>query len=280
MNSNELLQNLKLADIASNRTHEKSVYTLMGDALNLPSKTIMYILLSLLSILIEIGILFTSPHFNIMDKEDEETEDRVKKITIPTLPIGSKESIIESMHSPDSKSRMKVDKVIKPIETLPMEDDSHLVLIPEDYDAMQEAIINPPIPTEALKDLMQEHVSQPELLPVVEVVDVPIKHVDNAEVKVVNLDVPLVRKTVDKTKVIDAFIDNLFDENGRMLNKENVANKVGLSLIHAIKIVEFLTHSPYVQFRPPVSYFRIGTITDIKKAIGKLYSSGGTNEKV
>ena len=275
------------------------MYQLMGESLGLSERTVMFILLYLLAIMIEVGLFITSPHFNIMDKEDEETEDRVKGMMTP---IEGKESIIKSMYNPDSKSRMntvtpapdssKNAHILSPSYIEPVtpeqikEYHSHtakpeLLIVPAvDYDGLQEAIINPPIPTEALKDLMQERVSQPEALPVVEMVDVPIKHVDNAEIKVVNLDVPIVRKTVDKTKVIDAFIDNLFDENGRMLNKENVANKVGLSLIHAIKIVEFLTHSPYVQFRPPVSYSKIGTITDIKKEIGKLYSSGGTNEKV
>ena len=71
--------------------------------------------------------------------------------------------------------------------------------------------------------------------------------------------------------MIDAFIDILFDDKGKMLKREEVAAKVGLPLFHAIKIVDFLTHSALVQFRPPDSFYRTASMEEIKKAMGQLY---------
>lgn len=73
---NDSIQNLSLADITTQKTVDKTMYQLMGEVLLIPDKTIMFILLYMLSILIEIGIFITSPHFH-----KEEVDDMVPSFT-------------------------------------------------------------------------------------------------------------------------------------------------------------------------------------------------------
>ena len=79
-------------------------------------------------------------------------------------------------------------------------------------------------------------------------------------------------RTINKSKLIDNYIDNLFDVKGKMRLREEVAREVGLPLIHAIKITDFLTHEKgYLKFIPSMGWYLITTLEYIKLAIGKLY---------
>jgi hypothetical protein len=274
--SNETLQGLKLGDIKTNSTKGKTMYQLMGESLGMSDRTVMFILLYLLAIMIEVGLFITSPHFNQMDVEDIEEEKKVA----PSFP---KPGEIAKAFEKEKKESTQYIKPVHPREHIepsepwprpePIYAESFNVepkssLIESEFEGMEEEIekfsqMNPP--------------KEKEIEPIVQEVTIPNIQIEGFPVGVVEPPIvvpeapPLIRKTIDRDKLIDAFIDNLFDEKGRMLKKEDVATKVGLPLFHAIKIVDFLTHSTMTQFRPPASFYKIASMEEIKRAMGQLY---------
>ena len=217
--NNDTLQNLKIKDIDTNTTHQKTVYALMGDALHISAKAVMYILLAMLSMLIEVGIFFTSPAFHKGEEEEKEL------LSPPLVKPGKIKEIFNKEKEVDIKPEFEGGE--KETEELPKQAQEEK----EYHEALES------LPSEAPVAVPEE---------------------------------PLVRK-IDRDKLIDAFIDILFDDKGKMLKREEVAAKVGLPLFHAIKIVDFLTHSALVQFRPPDSFYRTASMEEIKKAMGQLY---------
>lgn len=237
--NNETLQNLRLGDIKINSTKGRTMYQLMGDSLGMSDRTVMFILLYLLAIMIEVGLFITSPHFNTMDKEDEEEKSITTK-----LEQGIQEKEYRKLKPGEIKEAFDKEK-------------EGAVYIKPEFEGMQEEVnefikLNPPEPKKEFHEVSEGFP--------VGVIEPPPEVVP-----------PLIRKVIDRDKLIDAFIDNLFDEKGKMLNREDVAAKVELPLFHAVKITDFLTHSTMVQFRPPTSFYKIASIKEMKKAMGQLY---------
>lgn len=249
------LQQLKLNEASSDKALGKTMYQLMGESLGLTDSTVMFILLYLLAIMIEVGLFISSPHFNKMDKEDEQV--------IPELP--------------------------EPKDIIP---DTSIKVSQEDYKRMQEALNSPPPPNEKLIEIMKpqekpKDIKEP-IQESVQVQDSLVSTLIKEEIKVPESieekkEVPptiveskpeekVVRKIIDKGKMLDSFIEALFDSTNRMRDKEEVAKEVGLPLVHAIRISEYLTKERgLVMFRPPAGWYRVATLDTIKKAIGKLY---------
>lgn len=66
---NNKIQDYRVQDINTAKSSAKTMYQLMGEALNIPDKLIMFILLYMLAIIIEVGIFICSPHFHRMDND-------------------------------------------------------------------------------------------------------------------------------------------------------------------------------------------------------------------
>lgn len=91
------------------------------------------------------------------------------------------------------------------------------------------------------------------------------------------VDIPLnipAHKSIDKSKAIDNFLNILFDETGKMKDRDEIAEEVGLSKIHAIKITDYITQQKgLVTFRVGKGWYRATTLDIIKRAIGELYGN-------
>jgi hypothetical protein len=267
--SNETLQGLKLGDIKTNSTKGKTMYILMGESLGLSDRTVMFILLYLLAIMIEVGLFITSPHFNQMDAEDIEEEKIIPLSTEKKKTNGK----VESLDKEIEEYKEKIEKAIE----IP---DDYLAPFPKPEEIAESFEKEKKESTQYIEPIYAESFNiepKPEFEGMEEEIEKfsQLNPPQEKQIAVSPIDVPqeppLVRKIIDRDKLIDAFIDNLFDEKGRMLKKEDVAIKVGLPLFHAIKIVDFLTHSTMVQFRPPVSFYKVASMEEIKRAMGQLY---------
>jgi hypothetical protein len=130
--------------------------------------------------------------------------------------------------------------------------------------------VAPPEPNEALIDLTSEVDYEAEYYKDM----IAVEELREPEV-LQAIETPVViKRTIDSKKAIDSFIDNLFEVSGKMRDKTIVSKEVGLTLIHAIKIVDFLTHNGvYIQYRPTLGWYRLASIEEIKKAMGTLYAN-------
>jgi hypothetical protein len=241
---NEQIQQLRLSEIKTNQSFGKTMYQLMGESLGISDKTVMFVLLYLLAIMIEIGLFVTSPHFRNMDKEDLEGE-----------PV-HQEAVIPKEEPSRTKPRKEPRKESVPV-TLP------------------ESSVPVPVP---VKDIISPEVAR-SLEPTPEPVTLiyPVAPPEEPKNVVINVSDPQpVKKIFDKIKLIDAFVDNLFDATGKMREKEEVAEEVGLPLVHAIKIVDYLTKQKNAMtYRPNMGWYKNITmpLSTIKKYVGMLYGN-------
>lgn len=240
---NNTIQGLQLAAIQKNQTLGKTMYQLMGESLHISDRTVMFILLYLLAVMIEIGLFVTSPHFRGMDKDDG-------------VIIGTEKQ--KDATPSTENTNTEIPSINK--------------LSPAGIYQMEEVIESPPNPNQDIVTLMKKSGTDPLIFKNAESLEknIPEEVVVKPELEKVE-EQPTIRKT-DKLHLIDVFIDNLFDANNVMRAKEKVATEIGLPLVHAIKIIDHLTHQKgFVQPRPGVGWFRIASYDDIKKEIAKLY---------
>ena len=206
---NTKIQDSKLKDIQIVKSVDKTMYTLMGETLKIPDKTIMFILLYLLSVLIEVGIFITSPHFE--DKENS------------FIPAKEKPPVDKENIPVREKTTRKVKIVEKPKEeprTLMTDDD-----IEVDYDDMvvEEPVAIVPFTQEAADKLLAIGKEDVSIVEAPKEEEVPIRvprHPTNFE----------------------RFIDSLFTNKGNtyLKDRDEAATEVGINKADATKYFNYL----------------------------------------
>ncbi len=283
---------LKNQEISNNKTFGKSSYLLMGEQFGVSESTVMFILLYLLAIMIQVGILVTSPISHKMDTEDSEIhvivekpkvmESPPKKEAEPVIEIVAENSpILVPVNLHQTKKTILPITLVEEVEEYhpePVLDASLTIPVTIEEGVKEEESEEPAAAIEVVIPIALEPPKEPEsepepvVIPKPGVIVMPDPVIVAPEPPIPEPVVVVNTRTINKSKLIDNYIDNLFDVKGKMRLREEVAREVGLPLIHAIKITDFLTHEKgYLKFIPSMGWYLITTLEYIKLAIGKLY---------
>jgi hypothetical protein len=102
------IQAIKTTELEGKQTQKRTMYQLIGDVLSIPEKWVMFILLGIISILIEMGIIATSSFENILDDSVH------KKEPVEVTQIKEKRKY-------NKKIRNTIDTLLEKIEETPDE---------------------------------------------------------------------------------------------------------------------------------------------------------------
>lgn len=74
------IQAIKTSELSGKQTQKRTMYQLIGDVLSIPEKWVMFILLGIISILIELGIIATSSFENVLDDSIHKKEEPIQEV--------------------------------------------------------------------------------------------------------------------------------------------------------------------------------------------------------
>jgi hypothetical protein len=211
---NTKIQELSVADVQVVKSTRKTMYQLMGEVLSIPDKSIMFILLYMLAILIEVGIFICSPHFHKMDDDDKVRADFTprKKQKIP--PQEDNPTPIIPQEDAEQYSKKVDEALAEPIPTENLVEAKVIPWPPEDN------IVTSEEPPKKVEETILDEV---------------IKEVTESE------EVPI-RITKSLT---EKFIDALFNNDGHtyLKDKYEAADGVGMKRIEALRIFDYLART-------------------------------------
>jgi hypothetical protein len=252
--NNDKIQVMSIADVSVVKETKKTMYQLMGEVLSIPDKSIMFILLYLLAILIEVGIFITSPHFHKMDEEDilPPSNKKLKEgENVSTTDRNNRTTVIYPVDLSSSS-----DPVI-PVEPSPSSNDvSHVPLSQADFEAEQQR--------------REEENGTGEFIEASEVIETPVEEEE-------------VRLTQSAT---DRFVTALFNNNGKpyLKDKNTASSEARIRKIEGFNIFDFMTRTkikglPMIEFRSNEQQWYPNFTSEVikfhlKEAPERKYSNG------
>jgi len=258
---------LSVEDVNIIKITRKTMYQLMGEVLALPDKSIMFILLYMLAILIEVGIFICSPHFHKMENEEKASLDftPLKKLKEGTYvspnppnntPIGNN-SIITNP-AINSNSILPVHRTSNSHTNIPttqkefdLQQDTKRQV---EYDRYKTA---PSEIKEAVKVASELLSVQPEE-----------KFIDASEVTEPEEEIPI--RAVKSP--IERFVDALFNNDGKTYLKDKyiAAEEAGIKKIEGMNIFNYMTRTKVngysmVEFRKETSQWHPNLTSEVIK---------------